>query len=118
MHGADVMVCIGARFDDRVTGRLDGFSPHSKKIHVDIDPSSINKNVGVDVAIVGDAEKTLSALNAAWQRRSNMIRRDKVDPWWNQIHAWQKVDSSRPRSACRSRIRMQPSCASPATPPG
>jgi acetolactate synthase-1/2/3 large subunit len=102
MHGADVMVCIGARFDDRVTGRLDGFSPHSKKIHVDIDPSSINKNVGVDVAIVGDAEKTLSALNAAWQRRSNMIRRDKVDPWWNQIHAWQKVDSYRFRQNGRT----------------
>ena len=67
MHDCDVMVCIGARFDDRVTGRLDGFSPRSKKIHVDIDPSSINKNVGVDVAIVGDAEKSLAALTAAWQ---------------------------------------------------
>ena len=67
MHGCDVMVCIGARFDDRVTGRLGGFSPDSKKIHVDIDPSSINKNVGVDVAVVGDAEKTLEALTAAWQ---------------------------------------------------
>ena len=73
MHDCDVMVCIGARFDDRVTGRLDGFSPRSKKIHVDIDPSSINKNVGVDVAIVGDAEKSLAALAAAWRRRSNTI---------------------------------------------
>src|SRR5215208_4046992 len=59
MHDCDVMVCIGARFDDRVTGRLDGFSPKSRKIHVDIDPSSINKNIPVDVAIVGDAERTL-----------------------------------------------------------
>ena len=63
MHDSDVMVCIGARFDDRVTGRLDGFSPRSKKIHIDIDPSSINKNVGVDVAIVGDAEKSLSCAH-------------------------------------------------------
>ena len=82
MHDCDVMVCIGARFDDRVTGRLDGFSPRSKKIHVDIDPSSINKNVGVDVAIVGDAEKSLAALTAAWRRRSNTIDRAKVGPWW------------------------------------
>ena len=67
MYDCDVMVCIGARFDDRVTGRVDGFSPRSKKIHIDIDPSSINKNVGVDVAIVGDAEKSLAALTAAWQ---------------------------------------------------
>ena len=82
MHDCDVMVCIGARFDDRVTGRLDGFSPRSKKIHVDIDPSSINKNVGVDVAIVGDAEKSLAALAAAWRRRSNAVDRDKIEPWW------------------------------------
>ena len=82
MHDCDVMVCIGARFDDRVTGRVDGFSPRSKKIHVDIDPSSINKNVGVDVAIVGDAEKSLAALTAAWHRRSNSVSRDKIEPWW------------------------------------
>src|SRR5690349_20438235 len=67
MHGCDVMVCVGARFDDRVTGRLDGFSPRSRKIHVDIDPSSINKNVAVDLAIVGDAERTLEAMLAAWR---------------------------------------------------
>ena len=95
MHDCDVMVCIGARFDDRVTGRLDGFSPRSKKIHVDIDPSSINKNVGVDVAIVGDAEKSLAALAAAWQRRSNAVGREKIEPWWAQIREWQKKDSYR-----------------------
>ena len=55
MHDCDVMICVGARFDDRVTGRLDAFSPHSKKIHVDIDPTSINKNVLVDVPIIADA---------------------------------------------------------------
>ena len=95
MHDCDVMVCIGARFDDRVTGRLDGFSPHSKKIHVDIDPSSINKNVGVDVAIVGGAEQSLAALTAAWRRRSNAIDRAKIEPWWQAIQAWRKKDSYR-----------------------
>lgn len=95
MHDCDVMVCIGARFDDRVTGRIDGFSPKSKKIHVDIDPSSINKNVGVEVAIVGDAERTIAALAAAWQRRSNMVSREKVEPWWRQIRDWQAKDSYR-----------------------
>lgn len=95
MHDCDVMVCIGARFDDRVTGRIDGFSPKSKKIHVDIDPSSINKNVGVEVAIVGDAERTIAALASAWQRRSNMVSREKVEPWWRQIRDWQAKDSYR-----------------------
>ena len=102
MHGCDVMVCIGARFDDRVTGRLDGFSPGSKKIHIDIDPSSINKNVGVDVSIVGDAEKSLAALAAAWRRRSNTVDRQKIEPWWKQIHAWQKKDSYRFRQNGRA----------------
>ncbi len=95
MYDSDVMVCIGARFDDRVTGRVDGFSPRSKKIHIDIDPSSINKNVGVELAIVGDAEKSSAALTAAWHRRSNAIQRDKIQPWWNQIEQWRKKDSYR-----------------------
>jgi acetolactate synthase-1/2/3 large subunit len=95
MHDCDVMICIGARFDDRVTGRVDGFSPRSKKIHVDIDPSSINKNIAVDVAIVGDAEKSIAALTAAWQRRSNAVSREKIAPWWTQIREWQAKDSFR-----------------------
>jgi acetolactate synthase-1/2/3 large subunit len=95
MHDCDVMVCIGARFDDRVTGRVDGFSPRSKKIHVDIDPSSINKNIPVDVAVVGDAKKTIAALTAAWQRRSNAVSREKIEPWWAQIREWQGKDSFR-----------------------
>jgi acetolactate synthase I/II/III large subunit len=102
MHGCDVLVCVGARFDDRVTGRLDGFSPGSKKIHVDIDPSSINKNVGVDVAVVGDAERCLTALAAAWNRRSNTVARDKVGPWWDQIREWQRKDSFRFRQNGRA----------------
>ena len=95
LQKSDLIIALGARFDDRVTGRLDGFSPHSKKIHVDIDPSSINKSVGVDVAIVGDAEKSLEALAAAWRRRSNTIARGKIEPWWAQIQAWRRKDSYR-----------------------
>jgi acetolactate synthase-1/2/3 large subunit len=106
MHDCDVMVCIGARFDDRVTGRLDGFSPKSRKIHVDIDPSSINKNIPVDVAIVGDAERTLGAMLAAWKRRSNSISRDKVLPWWNQVADWSRVNSLRFRQG-RTGIKPQ-----------
>ena len=71
MHGCDVMIAIGARFDDRVTGRLDKFSPGSRKIQVDIDPSSINKNVPVEVAIVGDAGHALRALREAWRAKGN-----------------------------------------------
>jgi len=106
MYDCDVMVCIGARFDDRVTGRVDGFSPRSKKIHVDIDPSSINKNVGVDVAIVGDAEKSLAALTAAWHRRSNSASRDKIGPWWGQIGEWRAKNSYRFRQGA-STIKPQ-----------
>src|SRR3546814_13454558 len=75
MYNCDVMINIGARFDDRVTGRLDEFSPRSKKIHVDIDASSINKNVMVDLPIVGDAGSVLEDLLAAWQARRSAERR-------------------------------------------
>ena len=95
MFGCDVMLNIGARFDDRVTGRLDGFSPGSRKIHVDIDPSSINKNIPVDLSIVGDAEKALEALLAAWRRRANSREPSKLKPWWGQIETWRARDSLR-----------------------
>ncbi len=95
MHDCDVMICIGARFDDRVTGRLDGFSPRSRKIHVDIDPSSINKNVPVDVAIVADAERALEAMLEGWRRRAHRADRDRIRPWWDQIQRWRAVDSLR-----------------------
>jgi acetolactate synthase-1/2/3 large subunit len=97
MHGCDVMMAIGARFDDRVTGRLDGFSPQSRKVHVDIDPSSINKNVAAEVAVVGDAERALEALLAAWRRRQNSVAAARMEPWWRQIKEWQKRDSLRYR---------------------
>jgi acetolactate synthase I/II/III large subunit len=87
MHDCDVMLCVGARFDDRVTGRLDAFSPGSRKIHIDIDPSSINKNVRADVPIVADCGRALSALAAGWSRRKDKGSPD-LSPWWAQIEAW------------------------------
>ena len=69
MHDCDLMICVGARFDDRITGRLDAFAPHSKKIHIDIDPSSINKNVRADIPIVGDAASVLEDLIATWKQK-------------------------------------------------
>jgi acetolactate synthase-1/2/3 large subunit len=86
MHDCDVMVCLGARFDDRITGRLDAFSPGSKKIHVDIDPSSINKNVLVDIGIVGDAGGVIEDMIAAWTA-AGYAKPDLAD-WWAQIEQW------------------------------
>jgi acetolactate synthase-1/2/3 large subunit len=88
MHDCDVMICVGARFDDRVTGRIDGFSPHSKKIHIDIDPSSINKNVRVDVPVIADAGEALKALLTAWRSRARRTRQANLAPWWAQIEQW------------------------------
>lgn len=88
MHDCDVMVCIGARFDDRVTGALSGFSPNSKKIHVDIDPSSINKNVAVDVPIVGDAATVLEQMLAVWKAKSCKPDEKAIAAWWRQIDGW------------------------------
>ena len=88
MHDCDLMICIGARFDDRITGRLDAFSPGSKKIHVDIDPSSINKNVKVDVPIIGDCAHVLEDMVRLW--RSSAMQADKkaLEAWWKQIEKW------------------------------
>jgi len=88
MHDCDVMVCFGARFDDRVTGRLNAFAPNSKKIHVDIDPSSINKNVAVDVAVVGDALSVIEDLAAVWQAKSYRLDDKALGEWWTQIDKW------------------------------
>ncbi len=97
MHGCDLMIAIGARFDDRVTGRLDSFSPGSTKIHVDIDPSSINKNVPVDLPIVADAGRALQALLGRWRARKLKPRTAALKPWWDQIAAWRAKDSLRYR---------------------
>ena len=89
MHDCDVMICIGARFDDRITGRLNAFSPHSKKIHVDIDPSSINKNVKADIGIVGDCGHVLKSMLTEWKALEKAPDRKRLDPWWNEIKTWQ-----------------------------
>ncbi len=101
MHGCDVMLNIGARFDDRVTGRLNAFSPGSKKIHADIDPSSINKNVPVDVPIVGDAGRVLAALIEAWKAEEAPQDKHVLTAWWRQIDEWRAKDCLRYRQEGR-----------------
>ncbi|MBX9924917.1 MAG: acetolactate synthase 3 large subunit [Hyphomicrobiaceae bacterium] len=88
MHDCDVMVCVGARFDDRITGRLDAFSPGSKKIHIDIDPSSINKNVRVDIPIVGDVAYTLEDMLRVWRAKAPVVDKAALKTWWKQIDTW------------------------------
>jgi len=97
MHGCDVMLNIGARFDDRVTGRLNAFSPNSKKIHIDIDRSSINKSVHVDLGIVGDAGKAIAALLAAWKKDKTKGDSKALASWWAQIESWRAKDCLRYR---------------------
>ena len=92
MHDCDVMICIGARFDDRITGRLNAFSPNSKKIHIDIDPSSINKNVRADVPIIGDVGRVLEDLVRLWRATAKTDKK-VLYPWWEQIAKWRARDS-------------------------
>jgi acetolactate synthase-1/2/3 large subunit len=88
MHDCDLMICIGARFDDRITGRLDAFSPGSKKIHVDVDPSSINKNVKVDVGIIGDCAHVLEDMLKLWRESTQQVDKKALAEWWKQIDTW------------------------------
>ncbi len=88
MHDCDVMICIGARFDDRITGRLDAFSPNSRKIHIDIDPSSINKNVHVDLPIIGDVAEVLEDMLIVWRAEKPKVDRAALKNWWAQIDRW------------------------------
>jgi acetolactate synthase I/II/III large subunit len=88
MHDCDLMICIGARFDDRITGRLDAFAPGSTKIHVDIDPSSINKNVKVDLAIVGDCANVLTEMVSLWRAKEAVPDQKPLAAWWKQIETW------------------------------
>jgi acetolactate synthase I/II/III large subunit len=88
MHDCDLMICIGARFDDRITGRLDAFSPGSKKIHVDIDPSSINKNVRVDLPIIGDCGHVLEDMVRLWRSTARQADKQALAGWWKQIDKW------------------------------
>jgi acetolactate synthase-1/2/3 large subunit len=88
MHDCDLMIAIGARFDDRITGRLDAFSPGSKKIHIDIDPSSINKNVHVDLPIVGDCAHVLEDMVRLWRSEGMKSDKEALAAWWKQIDHW------------------------------
>ncbi len=88
MHDCDVMFCVGARFDDRITGRLDAFSPNSKKIHIDIDPSSINKNVRVDLPIIGDIAYVLEDMLRVWKSKAPQIDKPALKSWWKEIEGW------------------------------
>ena len=93
MHECDALICVGARFDDRITGRLDAFSPNSTKIHIDIDPSSINKNVRVDLPIVGDVGAVMGQLTKAWKERVKRRSNGKaVREWWKMIEDWKGVN--------------------------
>ncbi len=88
MHDCDVMICLGARFDDRVTGRIDKFSPGSKKIHLDIDPSQINKVVRVDLGIVADAANAITAMVKLWKAKNKKADEAALKNWWAQIDRW------------------------------
>ena len=93
MHDCDLMIAVGARFDDRITGRLDAFSPESKKIHIDIDPSSINKNVKADLAIIGDCAHVLEDMVRLWRASAVVPDKKALQGWWEQIGKWRTKNS-------------------------
>ena len=96
MHDCDLLINIGARFDDRITGKVDEFSPKSKKIHIDIDPSSINKNVKVDLPIVGDVAKVIgSTIKTIKKVKPNFAKsnKQKISKWWEKIQKWRSINS-------------------------
>jgi acetolactate synthase-1/2/3 large subunit len=101
MHDADLIVCIGARFDDRITGKIDAFSPGSRKIHVDIDASSINKNVLIDLAVVGDSGRVMEEMIRVWRSRTNEPRTEAIAPWWQAIAGWRARNSLGFRNSSR-----------------
>jgi len=92
MHDCDLMIAVGARFDDRITGRLDSFSPKSRKAHIDIDPSSINKVIHVDLPILGDVGHVLEDLLKVWKARGRRVQKGALKKWWQQIEEWRKRD--------------------------
>ena len=91
MHGCDLMINVGARFDDRITGRVQDFSPGSRKVHIDIDPSSINKVIHADVPIIGDVGHVLEDVLKVWKSRGRKTNKTAVPKWWAQIGEWRKV---------------------------
>lgn len=92
MHDCDLMINIGARFDDRITGRIDAFSPNSTKAHIDIDPSSINKVIRVDIPIVGDVGHVLEDILKVWKSRGRKVNREALEKWQKQISEWRAVN--------------------------
>ncbi len=93
MHDCDLMIAVGSRFDDRITGRLDAFAPNSKKIHIDIDPSSINKNVKVDLGIVGDCAHVLEDMVRLWRASAIVPDKKALATWWGEIDGWRARNS-------------------------
>ena len=96
MHDCDLLINIGARFDDRITGKIDEFSPKSKKIHIDIDPSSINKIIKVDLALVGDVKDVLNGINKTLKKKNIDLKKSnkqKISKWWEQIQKWRNKNS-------------------------
>ena len=96
MHDCDLLINIGARFDDRITGKIDEFSPNSKKVHIDIDPSSINKIIKVDLALVGDVNDVLKRINKTLKSKKidlSKSNKQKISKWWEQIQRWRTKDS-------------------------
>jgi acetolactate synthase-1/2/3 large subunit len=102
MHDCDLMIAVGSRFDDRITGRLDAYSPGSKKIHIDIDRSSINKNVKVDLPIVGDCGHVLEALVRVWRAEAKHADQPSLDAWWDEINQWRAKKSLAYRASSKT----------------
>jgi acetolactate synthase-1/2/3 large subunit len=107
MHDCDLMIAVGSRFDDRVTGRLNAFSPGSKKIHIDIDPSSINKNVRVDMPVIGDVGAAMSAMLAAWPKEARRVGDASRAEWWRIIEGWRARDCLQYDRSRRDLIKPQ-----------
>ena len=96
MHDCDLLINIGARFDDRITGKIDEFSPKSKKVHIDIDPSSINKIIKVDIALVGDVKEVINGINKTLKKKNIDLKKsnkEKISKWWEQIQKWRTKNS-------------------------
>jgi len=96
MHDCDLLINIGARFDDRITGKIDEFSPNSKKVHIDIDPSSINKIIKVDLSIVGDVKDVIKSSIKTINKKNRNLKnsnKEKISKWWQQIQKWREKNS-------------------------
>ena len=92
MYNCDLMICVGARFDDRITGKVSGFSPKSKKVHFDIDASSFNKSVNVDLTVQGDLSRILKVVNKKIEEKEIIFKKKKIKDWWFQINKWRSKD--------------------------